>query len=117
MEITITQSKANKLPIINSLFIKFSEYTPELFDKLMRIDGAIYDKKTQTIEIGCEWYEDVCRICNKYGTIKFDNKVCTNSTSNVSIPKNYKFKIKPYKHQIEGIEFGLNHDRWLLLDD
>ena len=30
------------------------------------------------------------------------------------IPKEYKFKIQPFKHQIEGIEYGLNYDRFLL---
>lgn len=29
----------------------------------------------------------------------------------------YKFKVKPYQHQIEGINYGLNHDGWLLLDE
>lgn len=116
MEITITQSKANKLPIINSIFIKF-DYKPELFDKLMRIDGAIYDKKTQTIEIPNEWLDDVCKICKKYGSIKYDNKIKESILDNIKIPKTYKFKIKPYKHQIDGIEYGLNHKRWLLLDD
>ena len=26
------------------------------------------------------------------------------------------YKTKPYQYQIDGIEFGLNEDRWLLLD-
>jgi len=28
----------------------------------------------------------------------------------------YNFKIKPFKHQLEGIEYGLTHDKWLLAD-
>ena len=27
-----------------------------------------------------------------------------------------KYKTKPFSYQEEGIQFGLNHDKWLLLD-
>lgn len=27
-----------------------------------------------------------------------------------------EYKTKPFKHQLEGIEYGINHDKWLLLD-
>lgn len=33
------------------------------------------------------------------------------------IPKDYKFKIQPFKHQIEGIEYGLKYDKFLLGDE
>lgn len=35
----------------------------------------------------------------------------------MNIPDEYKFKIIPYKHQIKAIEYGLNHDKWLLADE
>lgn len=34
----------------------------------------------------------------------------------MNIPEDFKFKTSPFKHQIEGIEYGLNHDKWLLAD-
>ena len=33
------------------------------------------------------------------------------------IPKDFKFKTNPFKHQIEGIEYGLKYDRFLLGDE
>lgn len=33
------------------------------------------------------------------------------------IPNNYKFKIEPFKHQIDGVEYGLKYDRFLLGDE
>lgn len=33
------------------------------------------------------------------------------------IPKDYKFKITPFKHQVEGIEYGLKYDKFLLGDE
>lgn len=29
----------------------------------------------------------------------------------------FSFKLQPFKHQLEGIEYGLNHDKWLLADE
>lgn len=34
-----------------------------------------------------------------------------------NIPKNYKFKTEPFNHQIEGIQYGLKYDRFLLGDE
>ena len=35
----------------------------------------------------------------------------------VEIPANFSFKTKPFKHQIEGFEYGLVNNRWLLGDE
>ena len=35
----------------------------------------------------------------------------------VEIPVNFSFKTKPFKHQIEGFEYGLANNRWLLGDE
>ena len=118
MEIKILRQKSNKLPIINSIFVKWDGYNEDLYNRLMKFDGAIYDKKSSSIEISDTWLEDVKKVCSKYGNITtIDNVPQIIQTPNNDIPPRYKFKLKPYKHQIEGIKFGLNHSRWLLLDD
>lgn len=35
----------------------------------------------------------------------------------VEVPEGFQFKTNPYEHQIEGFNFGLNNDRWLLGDE
>lgn len=35
----------------------------------------------------------------------------------VAVPEEFSYKTAPYEHQIQGIEFGLTHDRWLLGDE
>lgn len=42
-----------------------------------------------------------------------DDKV-QKSTSD--IPAEFSYKTTPYNHQVEGLEYGLTHDRWLLCD-
>ena len=33
------------------------------------------------------------------------------------MPVDYKFKTNPFQHQIDGFNYGLSHDRWLLGDE
>lgn len=35
----------------------------------------------------------------------------------VELPSNFEFKTKPFQHQLEGFNYGLNNDRWLLGDE
>lgn len=35
----------------------------------------------------------------------------------VEMPVAFEFKTKPFNHQIDGFEYGLNNDRWLLGDE
>lgn len=35
----------------------------------------------------------------------------------VAIPKDFKFKTKPYDHQLDAFKFGINHNKWLLGDE
>ena len=35
----------------------------------------------------------------------------------IEAPKDFKFKTKPFEHQVIGFNFGLNHQNWLLGDE
>jgi len=35
----------------------------------------------------------------------------------VEVPTNLKFKTKPFEHQVDGFNYGLQNDRWLLGDE
>jgi SNF2 family DNA or RNA helicase len=48
-------------------------------------------------------------------TITGDYK--TLAPKEVKIPKGFQFKTNPFDHQIEGFEYGLKHDRFLLGDE
>lgn len=44
-------------------------------------------------------------------------KYVTLEKPEAKIPDNFKFKTNPFKHQIEGFNYGLQYDRWLLGDE
>lgn len=49
-----------------------------------------------------------------------DNKVLSNTDSKEiqsSIPDWYEFKTKPFQHQIDGVNYGLQHEKFLLADE
>ena len=35
----------------------------------------------------------------------------------LAIPTNFKFKTEPFEHQVEGFEYGMKYDKWLLGDE
>ena len=51
--------------------------------------------------------------------IKIDKSVkdIINAKTEITIPETYKFKTTPYQHQIEGVIYGLNHNKFLLGDE
>ena len=40
-----------------------------------------------------------------------------NEKKEIKLPKDFSFKTKPYEHQIDGVEYGLEHERWFLGDE
>ena len=49
-----------------------------------------------------------------------DNKVLSNTDNKEipsSIPDWYEFKTKPFQHQIDGVNYGLQHEKFLLADE
>lgn len=65
-------------------------------------------------------YSDLDLVINKLDeteyTIKTDREVFKEK-STIQIPKDYVFKTTPFQHQIEGVEYGLNHNKFLLGDE
>ena len=39
------------------------------------------------------------------------------NTSDIQIPETYTFITQPFQHQLEGVEYGLNHKKFLLADE
>lgn len=111
--IHIEEKKTNKLPGITSLFVTF-DYRPDLVDIVKNQSNAIYDKETKVWEIpltSLSSFLDAACVVDDIN-IKFLSE--KSKKSKVYTLSNYK--TKPFPYQAEGIQFGLNHDSWLLLD-
>ena len=112
--IHIEERKTVKLPGETSLFVNF-EYDPLIVDAVKQCSVAHYDKNTLTWEVPLtslsfliehlSSFDDV-ELCFLEDVLPEPDNIFELST----------YKTTPYQYQLEGIQYGLNHDRWLLLD-
>lgn len=117
--ITIEQRKTSKIPGNTSCFISF-DYNQDIINVIKNeTDVANYNKTNHEWEVPTSNLSYLLdRLC-----IYDDIKLISLKEKNKRISKREliecdvsNFKTKPYQYQIEGINFGLNHDSWLLLD-
>ena len=112
--IEIFEDKSKKLCGNYSLFIKF-DFNRDIIDILKQCNSYVFDKKT------CYWeipetslaflLDNLCLIDD----IKLTLKNVKNEETHNDI--DMTFKTTPLGYQYDGIRYGLNHDKWLLLDD
>lgn len=112
--IIIEVKPAQKLPGLNNIFISFSEARPELIEKIRSLPSRYYISKERKWEVPISKFSSVL---NSYNDQEIE--IHFNNTQQIesSIPSNYKFKCRPFLHQVVGIEYGLNHTNWILGDD
>ncbi len=110
--IIISERLPKKLPGVTNIFVKF-DYDPQIVEFLKSLPNRHYDEKTKEWELPINRLSFIINILNDdYLIIPY--VVVTKKTW--QIPKDYKFKTNPFKHQIDGINFGLTHNNWILGD-
>lgn len=112
--IVIEEKKSNKLPNITSLFVKVP-FNKIIVESIEQQQVKHYDKKTGIYELPITRLFYLVNMLIKFDDVKY---VAYKEKQKQSVScDGYKFKVKPYSYQLEGIEYGLNHQGWLLLDD
>ena len=114
--IYITEDTPKKLSGITSLFLTF-KYNPQIIETIKTCDKYIYNNDTKTWEVPITSLAYLLDELTYYDDITL--KISTEKDKEIYYPKLInKYKTKPFKHQIEGIQWGLNLDKGgLLLDD
>lgn len=110
--ILIEEKPSKKLPNLTSLFVTIPQNLTLL--SILK-QQPIYFNKNFDFELPINRLFYLINLFNKYDDTTFKpfiiNKVIQRDCSKMH------FKIKPYDYQIDGINYGLNHNGWLLLDD
>lgn len=111
--ITIREDIPSKVPGQTSLFISF-DFKQEIVNHIKLYDCKNYDKKTFTWELPLSYFESLVRELSNYDDIT----VIPYNEVEKEIKKFdlLDYKTKSFNHQLEAVQYGLNHDRWLLLD-
>lgn len=111
--IHIIERPTSKVPGITSIFISF-DYKPEIVADIKSLPCFNFSKRTKLWEVPIRYLSNVLDMLCIYDDITLD--LCDiNISEDIKYPL-MNYKTKPFPYQEEGIQFGLNHDKWLLLD-
>lgn len=99
-----------------SLFITF-DYNSAIVETIKAFPTRFWDKENKSWEVPFNKLGEVVNKLSALGDITISGKYIKLDTDEVQIPKDYVFKTKPFEHQIDGVKFGLNHNKWLLGDE
>ena len=119
----IETSTPIKISGLSSLLVTF-DFNQYIVDSLKTIPTYYYHKAIQTWEI------PVCYLSRILDNLTFlddiqlqlldeDDQVLSKSQFNLeplTEKEKVSFKMKPFDHQLEAINYGLSHESWLLLD-
>jgi SNF2 family DNA or RNA helicase len=108
---------SNNILVKKSAFVSF-DYNPDIVSFIKQMGTRVYNPDNHTWEMPIN---NIIGLCNKFeneeikveGTYEDLHK----QEFEIDIPKDYKFKTKPFRHQIDGVRFGLNKKKFLLCDD
>lgn len=106
-----------KIPLrcsgLTSLFITF-KYDKNIVDVIKNLDGSLYHKKEVI------WETPIINLSNLIDSLCEIDSIELNLLKERD-KKNTQFEIGPFKttllpHQVVGVQYGLNHNKFLLLD-
>lgn len=123
-------SFADKLASNYSIFVTF-EYNPYYVNLIKSMSNRAWNSETKEWEVGWDCYTQLIGTLNQ-NNIPYNGKAFMESVNelqqkvqqmqaiqnqDVNINLNdVEFKTKPFSYQLDGIEYGLNHNRFLLAD-
>lgn len=112
--IKLIEDYSVKLPCYTSIFFQINYIDKNIFNILIQTSNINYNNITRTFEFPLNKLAYLINILSKVDDVEIIPLKLDNSYIKLD---NYNFKIKPFQHQIEAVEYGLNHKKWLLLDD
>lgn len=111
--INIIEKQTSKVPGLTSLFFSF-RYNKDLIEDIKTLPCFNYSKKTNEWEIPILYLGELIDILCVYDDI--DIRFCNIKQKEDTKYRLSKYKTQPFEYQKEGIQFGLNNDKFLLLD-
>lgn len=111
--IYITEKQTSKVPGLTSVFVEFN-YNANIVNEIKSLPCFNFSKRTKLWEVPIVYLSQLLDKLCLYDDIQLN--LC-----NIDFGEDIEYelgpyKTKPFKYQEEGIQFGLNHDKWLLLD-
>ena len=114
--ITIVEKKTEKVVGNTSLFVSF-EYRKEHVNFIHTLDGSNFSKRTKLWEIPLIYLSSVLDYFCQYDDIQLTvlPNIKEEPLDDVIIDTS-QYKLSPFDFQVDAIKYGIQHDKWLLLD-
>lgn len=115
--IYIREIKPLKFSGLSSFLVSF-EYDPRIVDLIKTIPNHYFHKNILAWEIPINCLAQTLDLLTPLDTITLTLLEEEPAKENLELTEDEiaQFKIKPFRHQLEAVNFGLKHDGWLLLD-
>lgn len=116
--VTIRVAQAKKCNGDYAMFVSFN-YNQKIVDMIRALPSRYWDKDTKEWEIPVKKFSQLILNLKDYDIKVTGNidKISETKPEITATDIEFEFKTKPFNHQIEGFNYGLSHDRWLLGDE
>lgn len=108
---------SNNILVKKSAFVSF-DYNPDIVSFIKQMGTRIYNPNNRSWEIPVN---NIVSLCNKFENEEIQisgvYEDLHKQEFEIDIPKDFEFKTKPFRHQVDGVRFGLNKKKFLLCDD
>ena len=113
--ITVRIAESNKCSNDYSMFISF-EYNQRIVDTIRSLPTRYWEPSTKEWEIPLKKLQYLLDTLSNFD-FEITGKYVSFEKPKAEVPNNFSFKTTPYEHQIEGFNYGLQCDKWLLGDE
>lgn len=116
--ININIRKSDKCNCEYSLFLSFP-YNQNTVDSIKQLPYRYWNTNTREWEIPLNKLQYVLDLFKSSVVDIFDKDgvLFRHQEKPVKTSLNYQFKTTPFQHQMDGLKYGLEHDKWLLGDE
>ena len=113
--IKIEERITKKVPGETSLFVSFN-YNTEYLNIMKQCEGSHFDKKSKEWETPLSNLSKLLDEFCVYEDIDLQLLKYTEPDNNIKRHSLSQYKLNLYNHQVDAINYGLEHNKWLLLD-
>lgn len=113
--ITIRVDESNRCDVEYSMYISF-DYNQKVVDIIRQLPTRYWNPDNKEWEVPLKKLQYLLEAFSDFD-IELTGKYVSFEQPKVELPSDFSFKTDPYEHQIEGFNYGLQHNRWLLGDE
>lgn len=99
-----------------SLFISF-DYDERIVSVIRALPTRYYNPTDKEWEVPFNKLDLIVKQLGDFDFTISGKYIKLDDEENIELPKDFEFKTTPFEHQVEGVKFGLSHDKWLLGDE